>query len=162
MNCEQAKQLLKALETGDLFGEEARAVRMHFTSCPDCTAGLTPSQWIEILPAMESEVEPSEDFTLRFQSKLQTRPVSWLQRITEWSRPRRFVTAGAMAIVVLAGFFVLRYPRSKEDGAVYDSAAVAENLPLLKDMAVINDLDLLEDFDTIEELPTLINESATN
>ena len=163
MNCEQARKELELVINGGLSGEEARSVRRHFASCSECCAVLAPSQWVEILPAMDEMIEPSGDFTARFHSKLSARPVPWWRRMTDWPYARRLATAGTLAAVMLIGVFVIRYPKAGLDRAAYmNDLQVAENLPLLQDMAVVSNLDLLEDFDTIENLPNLMQNGETN
>jgi hypothetical protein len=163
MNCEKARELLERVIAGDLSGEEARSVRWHFASCSTCAAGLSASQWMDILPVMDKTIEPSGDFAIRFHSKLQARPQRWWKKVLVWGWPRQLVAAGALASMILAGVLVLRHPVGRPDrfGDTGD-IGVAQNLPLLQDMPVINNLDLLEDFDAIENLPHLMKESSVN
>jgi hypothetical protein len=163
MKCEQAQERLEHITIGTLSGEDARAVRMHLASCAECSAGLTPSQWVEILPAIDETVNPSEDFAQRFYAKLRVRPKSWWRRIAGGAMIRPFAVAGAMAAVLLAGILVIRYPGFRQDRAAdLNDFRIAERLPLLDDMAVVSNLDLLEDFDTIENLPNLLDHGPTN
>jgi hypothetical protein len=163
MNCEQAQELLEHITIGKLTGEDARAVRMHLASCAACSARLTPSQWVEILPAIDDTIDPSEDFAQRFYERLRVRPRSWWRRIAGGSLIRPFAVAGAMAAVLLAGILVIRYPGFRQDRvADLNDFRIAESLPLLEDMAVVSNLDLLEDFDTIENLPKLLDHGPAN
>ena len=160
MNCEQVGQVLEAFMNGTLNGEEARSVRLHFASCAGCISKLAPSERIEVLPAIDEEIEPSEDFAVRFHARLQerrrhatdNRVKPWRIGLSAWARPWQLAAAGALAALVIAGLFVGRYSGGIPDQYFGSDIAVAENLPLLKDMAVISNLDLLEDFDTIENL----------
>ncbi len=163
MNCSEAQELLGSLINGELSGERARDVRDHFALCDACAAGLTPSQWTEVLPAIDDRLEPSADFVPRFREKLETRREPWRKKRTAWGWPRQAAAAGALAALVLAGIFVIRSPRTSQDPAAYvGDIAVVEKLPFLEDMAVISNLDLLEDFDTIENLPRLMKEADRN
>jgi len=148
---------------GSLSGEKARAVRMHFESCSGCAANLAPSQWVEILPVLDEDIEPSQDFAVRLKARLKAQPRPWWKEIAVWHWPRQLAAAGALAAVILAGILVLRYPGARQDRSEYLSDfGVAENLPLLEDMAVVSNLDLLEDFDAIENLPHLMQEEKNN
>jgi hypothetical protein len=163
MNCEQAQEQLEHIAVGDLSGEDARAARMHLASCAACSARLTPSQWVEILPAVDETIDPSEDFAQRFYAKLGGRPEPWWRRMAGGSWVRPFAVAGAMAAVLLAGILVIRHPNFRQDRAGdLSDFRIAENLPLLEDMAVVSNLDLLEDFYTIENLSKLMNDGPTN
>ena len=163
MNCEQARESVKFLVSGALSGREARDVREHLASCGACAAKLNEAQWVEVLPALDETIEPSGDFALQFRARLQARPEPWSKRIRAWGWPRQLAAAGTLAIVIVAGVFVLRYPDSGKDRAIsFSDFAVAENLPLLEDMPVISNLDLLEDFETIEDLPRLMNQGVKN
>ena len=161
MNCEKARELLEQVMSGRLSGDEARAVRLHFASCPHCAAALNASQWVEILPAMDETVEPSKDFALRFQTKLKARPQSRWKRIQAWGWPRQLAAAGALASIILAGILVIHFP-GQQGQLGENELGVAQNLPLLEDMPVVSNLDLLEDFDTIENLPHLMKESPAD
>jgi anti-sigma factor RsiW len=163
MNCEEVLRRIESAADGKLSSEEARAVRDHMTSCPGCAARLGPSAWVEILPALDATIEPSEDFARRFREKLRARPQLWWKKIANWGWPRQLAAAGILTAIILAGIFVLWHPGNREDRAAYfDDITVAENLPLLEDMPVINNMDLLEDFDTIENLPHLMKAAAKN
>ena len=163
MNCDQAQEQLEHITIGKLRGEDARAVRMHLASCAACSARLTPAQWVEILPAIDETIDPSEDFAQRFYAKLSRRPKPWWRRMARGPLIRPFAVAGAMAAVLLVGITVIRYPDFRQDRAEdLNDVRIAENLPLLEDMAVVSNLDLLEDFDTIENLSKLMNDGPTN
>jgi hypothetical protein len=163
MNCEQARELLERIALGTLSGKDARAVRRHYASCAACAAVLTPSQWVEVLPAIDETVEPSEDFAQKFYSRLRDRPKPWWRRAAArpWGRP--LAVAGAMAAVALAGILIIRYPGFRNDPAAdLNDSSIVENLPLLEDLAVVSNLDLLEDFDTIDNLPNLMRGGGAN
>jgi anti-sigma factor RsiW len=162
MDCDEIQSLLEPLMSGRLSGDESRRVRRHFASCAGCASRLGPSEWIEVLPALDGAIEPSEDFALRFQSRLQehrlrqsTGRKAWWETVAAAGWVRQLVAAGALATLVVAGIYLRKYPG---DVAArinsYNEFAVAENLPLLKDMDVISNMDLLEDLDTIENLPS--------
>jgi hypothetical protein len=119
-------------------------------------------EWIEVLPALDDAIEPSEDFALRFQSRLQEHRLRrsrgrkpWWKMVAAGGWVRQLVAAGALATLIVAGFYLHKYPGDVTDRInSYNEFAVAENLPLLKDMDVISNMDLLEDLDTIENLPS--------
>jgi hypothetical protein len=160
MNCGQVQEVFNSFMEGTLRGEESRAVRMHLAFCHTCASKLSPFELMEILPALDQEIEPSQDFAWRFHAKLQERrqafmkrPNPWWRSVFAWGRPRQLAAIGALAALMAAGIFLGKYPGSARNPAEYfNDIAVAENLPLLKDMAVISNLDLLEDFDAIEDL----------
>jgi anti-sigma factor RsiW len=162
MNCEQISTILKAFGEGTLSAEESREVRVHLASCPACASRLSPADRMEILPALDDVIEPSEDFAARFRARLQEgsgkaasvgRPVPWWRVIFVWGRPWNFAAAGALTAILIAGVFWGGYFRGTQDlSEEANELSIAENLPLLEDMAVISNLDLLEDFDAIQNL----------
>lgn len=158
MNCEQIREVLKDFLDGNLSGEEARAVRMHLASCADCASRLSPSDRMEILPALDEEIEPSGSFAARFHSRLRERSVSgqreaWWRRLRAWGYPWKPAAVGVLVVLLVAGIFWGRYSgRTLEIPENLNDMPLAENLPLLQDMAVISHLDLLENFEVIEEL----------
>lgn len=163
MNCTQAQHLLNSLMNGELCGENAREARFHLASCPECATKLTSSQWVEVMPALEEEVEPSGEFAQRFYWKLEERRMPWSKRILFWRWPRQLAAAGALMAVIAIGILVGRYPGAKRDNILPgNDSGIAEKLPILEDLAVINNLDLLEDFETIEDLTNLMSEDAAN
>ncbi len=163
MNCKEARERFELVHNGELSGGEARAVRAHYAACADCRAVLSPSEWVELLPALDVSLEPSADFSARFQAKLNARPKPWWRRIRQWGIPRQLVAAGALASIIFAGILVLKRPDvGPERASSMNDIQIAQDLPLLQDMAVVNNLDLLEDFDTIENLPQLIHEKKLN
>jgi anti-sigma factor RsiW len=162
MNCEQIRNILKAFGEGMLNAEDSRAVRGHLASCFACASRLSPAERMEILPSLDDEIEPSEDFTARFHARLQergrkavsiSRPVPWWKVVFVWGRPWNYAAAGALAAILIAGVFWGGYLHgTRELSGDMNELSIAEHLPLLQDMAVISNLDLLEDFDTIESL----------
>ena len=162
MNCEQIRNILKAFGEGTLNAEDSRAVRVHLAYCTACASLLSPAGRMEILPALDDEIEPSEDFAARFHARLRERnreaasiprSIPWWKVVFMWGRPWNFAAAGALAAILIAGVFwggSLRGRRDLPDDM--NELSIAEHLPLLQDMAVISNLDLLEDFDTIENL----------
>ena len=162
MNCERARELLGKIMAGEVHGRDAREVRIHLATCPDCAAALTPSQWVELLPVLEPVIEPSEDFAPRFRAKLESRPEPWRRRIVLRGWPRQLAAAGGLAAILLAGVLLIWEPGVKQETVSVKELNVVESLPLLEDMPVISNLDLLEDFETIENLPRLIKEAAKN
>jgi anti-sigma factor RsiW len=159
MNCEQIREVLNAFINGRMSGDESRAVRLHLASCAACASRLSPAERVEMLPALDDEIEPSEDFAARFQEKLQRRKTksSYAKersggRSFVWRRPWQLTAAGALAALLMAGIFLqhsgdrLNVPDNLTD------FPVAENLSLLQDMSVINNLDFLENFETIEKI----------
>ena len=154
MNCQQIREAMEAFMNGKLRGEESREVRRHLASCDACSSRLSPSEWMEILPALDEEIEPTEDFSSRFHARLQERRshrIPWWRKISAWGRPWQLAAAGALALA-LVGIFLVRYLGEPTDQAEYADIAVAEDLPFFDDMAIISNLDLLEDFDIIENL----------
>jgi anti-sigma factor RsiW len=159
MNCEQIREMLDAFVNGRMSGDESRAVRLHLASCAACASRLSPAERIEILPALDDEIEPSEDFAAGFQQELRRRKMessSAKERAGGlsffWRRPWQLTAVGALTALLMAGIFL----RHSGDGLnVSDNLndfSVAENLSLLQDMPVINNLDFLENFETIEKI----------
>jgi hypothetical protein len=162
MNCKEARKALESLVAGNLSGEDARAVRMHFKTCSACAAKLDPSHWVELLPVLDAEIEPSPDFALRLKARLDARTQPWWRKIPVWDWPRQLAAAGALAAVIFAAVLAIRYPGAgKDPSASLNDYTVAEQLPLLKDMPVVSNLDLLEDFDAIENLSNLMQQEKS-
>ncbi|MBN2339729.1 MAG: zf-HC2 domain-containing protein [Acidobacteria bacterium] len=163
MNCKLAVDNLKALMEGELPADEARETRRHLLSCPSCSAGLSPEEWVEILPGMEEEVEPSSDFAREFYRKLDRRREAGRTRrwSIPWGRPMRLAGAGALVLAVLMGVMLVRLPW---DGRTVSGPAVEpgmeETVAILKDMGVLHHLDLLEDFETIADLGALAQDEG--
>ena len=164
MNCEQIRDLLRDFADGNLDGEKSRAVRVHLASCAACASMLSPADRMEILPALDDEIEPSENFPARFHARLQDRSRdkqrdAWWRRIAAWGYPWKLAAAGVLTVLLAAGIFWARYPggrseppESLSDFPPAEDLPLIEDLPLLQDMAVISHLDLLENFDAIEML----------
>jgi hypothetical protein len=171
MNCEQVREVLDAFVNGRKSGEESRAVRLHLASCAACASSLSPSERIEILPALDDEIEPSEDYAARFHAKLQNQKMGMLPVyakekrraspfwLSAWGRPWQLAALGALAMLLVAGVFLRRPGGTSNEPDNLNDLAIAENLHLLQDMAVINNLDLLENFDTIEKLAPALESS---
>jgi len=146
---------------GWMSGEEARVVRLHLASCAACASSLSLSEKIEMLPALDETIEPSEHFDAAFRARLQRRkrsmsPVlSKEEREGAWPflrRPWRLAAVGALAALLVVGIFVRHLGDEANPPGNLSDRVIAENLNLLEDMAVINNLDLLENFDAIEEM----------
>jgi len=147
MNCDEMKRLLKEFLSGRLSGEESREVRRHLASCPACAASLEAADKMEILPALDEEIEPSADFAERFHARLHEP-----RRTSAWRNPTALAAAAAI-VLLAAGVFFGQYFRGTT--AVPDSLndlTLAENLPLLEDRALLENLELLENFEAIENL----------
>lgn len=167
MNCERARELLGSLEDRKPCRDELSAVRAHVASCSRCASGLSASDWVELLPALDEEVEPSGEFSARFHARLSAlqansadgrRSTSWLNANAGWRWPRQLAVAGALAALIVVGLLLGRHSaKAPEDAAAFADLEVAEQLPLLEDMAFISILELLEDLDTIENLSAAKN-----
>jgi len=166
MNCEQIREVLNAFVNGRMDGVESRAVRLHLASCAACASRLSPAERVEILPALDDEIEPSEDFAARFQEKLQRQKMessSAKERLGGLSffgrRPWQLAAVGTLSAMLMAGIFL----RHSGDGLnvpdTMNALSVAENLSLLRDMPVINNLDFLENFEAIEKITLTIEGS---
>ena len=162
MNCEQIREVFEAFVNGRMSGAESRAVRLHLASCAACASILSPAERVEILPALDYEIEPSEDFAAGFQQKLRRRKMesSSKERSGGFSfvgrRPWRLTAVGALAALLMAGIFLRHSGERLNLPDNLNDFSVAENLSLLQDMPVINNLDFLENFETIEKItPTL-------
>lgn len=165
MNCKLAEDNLKALMEGELPAAEARETRGHLASCPACSAHLSPAQWVEVLPGLEGEIEPSPGFARAFYREARRRREAgrtpWPG--VAWARPGRLAGAGALVLVVLLGVFVSRLPWDGHGpSGPAGEPGTEETVAILKDMGVIHHLDLLEDFETIADLGALGQDEATN
>jgi hypothetical protein len=163
MKCERVREAMQELLRDAVREEEAREIRHHLASCAACASKISPEGWVEILPVLDKEIEPSRDFAMRFHTRLRERqrsqiesdrtPSSLWMKLALWIWPRRLATAGILTVLIVAGIFIGRFPGSFKDAAISDEdLSIAQKLPILEDMAVINNLDLLEDFETIETL----------
>jgi anti-sigma-K factor RskA len=163
MNCENTSELLESLRIGTLDHEESRKFRGHLISCRRCASLLNASDWVDLLPALDEEIEPSGDFPARFRARLRARHpqasgaglrAPWWKVISAWGRPGRLAALGVVAALAAVGVFLSRYPGGEQErAAAYEDFGAAEHLPFFEDMSVISNLELLEDFDTIENLP---------
>lgn len=168
MSCTEVQAVLERFLSGKLYGAEARYIRGHLASCPRCASNLIGEDRIELLPALDEEIEPSEGFRGRFMARLEShradagrRPAetsvgfqnSWRALLGYWTLPKRLAAAGALAVLIAFGIYVGVYqgPQPSSDRIPGD-IAIAENLPLLQDMKVIENLEFLEDFDAIQNL----------
>ena len=113
MNCPKTQELLRPFLEGTLQGEVLRQIREHIASCPECRSGFCPQDLVEILPALDTSIEPSEDFKSRFYAELEARRGKESQardqglrfsRIPQWSW--RYAAAG---ILLMMGASVLYY-----------------------------------------------------
>ena len=162
MSCTEVQTFLKRFLSGKLGGAEARHIREHLASCPRCASALIGEDRIELLPALDEEIEPSEDFRGRFMARLETHRAEAARGPAEnsrralfgyWTLSNRLAAAGALAAVLAFGIYLGLYqsPQNLPDRNPGD-IAIAENLPLLQDMKVIEYLEFLEDFDAIQNL----------
>lgn len=168
MNCEQIPEVLDAFLNGRLSGEASRAVRMHLASCAACASRLSLLEKIEILPALDQEIDPRADFAARFQDKLQRRKGESSVANSKVSmggfsflrlRPWPLGAMGLLAALLTVGIFLRFSGDGLNDPDNLSYVAAAENLNLLEDMPVINHLDFLENFETIEEMTLKLEDS---
>jgi hypothetical protein len=147
MNCDELKGVLSDFLNGNLSGEKARSVRVHLASCGTCFALLIPADRMEILPALDADIEPSGDFAARVRARL-----SEPRTGVFWRFPWKLAAATAVALLAVGIFLGQHHLRSPQLPDNPRDLAIAEDLPLLQDMPVISNLDLLENFDAIETL----------
>jgi hypothetical protein len=163
LNCEETRSKLRSFLDGKLHGEQARQLRLHLRDCAGCAAALSPADRVEILPALDEEIEPSGSMALRFHARLSEHraarnpgqtlfpavfPRTWFPTLT-----RQILAVGTLAAFLVSGIYLGLY-HVPAPGPMPGSGEVviAENLPLLQDLGVIKNLDLLEDLDTIQEM----------
>jgi predicted anti-sigma-YlaC factor YlaD len=147
MNCDELKGVLNDFLNGNLSGEMARSVRVHLASCPRCFALLSAADRMEILPALDTDIEPSGDFAVRFRARLREP-----RKRSFWGFSWKIASAAAVALVAV-GIFLGQYRlRTQQLPDNRKDLAIVEDLPLLQDMPVISNLNLLENFDAIEAL----------
>jgi len=164
MNCKETREKLEEFLAGRLGGAEARGIRMHLASCSGCAGTLPALDLIEVLVAMDPEIEPASDLQERFFRRLERHRASgsaaaresrsWWQPFLRWEFGRQLAAAGALATALALGVYLAKHRVEKpaSSPAIAGDIAIAEDLPLLQDMRVIENLDLLEDFDTIQSL----------
>ena len=158
MSCQTTRGRIEAFVNGRLAGEEARTVRLHLAACSSCAAALAPADRVELLPALDPDIEPSPDLGARFRTRLQehreqrdARRPWWT--VLAWPLPRQLAAAAALAAFLAFGLYVgLKRENTPATAPGASEITIAENLPLLQDLKVIENLDLLEDFDAIENL----------
>ena len=148
MNCEELKDALNAFLNGTLSSEESRAIRRHLASCAACSSLLAPSDRIEVLPALDEEIEPSGRFAASFHSRLNER-----RGRLQWGYWWKYAAAVAVVVLGIGIFFGQYFTGTLPVAESPEDLPLAEDLPLLEDMAVIQNLDLLENFEAIENLP---------
>ena len=71
MNCEETRRSLQSFLNGRLSGEESRGIRKHLAGCADCASGLDALDRIEILTALDEEIEPSAHLLTRFRARME-------------------------------------------------------------------------------------------
>jgi len=163
MNCQEFQVMLKACKEGQSQQDGSRLVREHLRVCSVCRAGMTARDLVEILPAFDSSVEPSDDFSSRFYGELKFRtsrktsdaPPQTPGRKTSWlsSWHLKLAAAGVMIALVSSGIYFRDSFQVPDTSAVFYEIEVTENLALLQDMALLEDLEFFEDLDAIENLP---------
>lgn len=164
MKCQNAQDLLKPLSDGRLKGDVLRRVCEHIESCAACRSRLSPADLIEVLPALDETIEPSEDFGSRFYAELEMRRTRQVPEkkpqhsgfkfnwMSGWAW--RLAAASVLTVLVGVGLYTQQSSyRIPDTSAVFYEIEVTENLPLLQDMALFNNLDLFENLDAIENLP---------
>lgn len=168
MKCERVLEELDAFLNGRMSGEESRAIRRHLASCAACASRLRPLDRIEILPALDEEIEPAENFAARFQCKLRhgkeesaavcaTERAGWLSFLCR--RPWQLTAASVLAALVVAGIFLRHSGDGLNLSENWSDLPVAENLSLFQDMPVIHNLDFLENFEAIETLTVRLEDT---
>lgn len=166
MNCEETRRSLQSFLNGRLSGEESRGIRKHLAGCADCASRLDALDRIEILTALDEEIEPSAHLLTRFRVRVEQHRsraaesragFSWIRRHVSWGRRSQLAAAVfGITILLVAGVYWSRYQAgSAQRGSTINEINIAEKLPLLRDMPVIQNLDLLEDFDSIQSLSTV-------
>ncbi len=147
MNCDELKRVLNDFLNGTLSGEESREARRHLASCNACVSRLDPADRMEVLPVLDDELEPSDDFAERFHRRLQAP-----RRNAVWRNPLTLAAAAALVLISAALFFGQHFRGLAEISVNPNDLTLAEDLPILENMAVIQNLELLENFDAIEKL----------
>ena len=164
MSCGEIQAKLEAFLSGDLGGRQASAVRLHLASCSACQARLSLLDRVELVPALDETILPSDRLRDEFHERLEAHRQARARRGWGWTWPSfrifaawpaRLAAAGVLAAAICTfGIFL-----QMRGGGTYNPAptdmeiAIGENLPLLQDMAIIENLEMLEDFETIASLP---------
>lgn len=162
MNCREFNDSLNEYKEGRPIGNGLVRVREHLRTCAECRSGLKARDLVEILPAFDSSVEPSDDFSSRFYAKLESRTdrnaaglqVQTAGRKASWLSGGylKLAAAGVMVLLVSAGIYFRDVSRIPDTSAVFYEIEVTENLEMLKDMALLEELEFFEDMDAIESL----------
>jgi hypothetical protein len=163
MNCEETRAALGSFLGGKLIGEQSRSIRLHLAGCADCASTLSKLDRMEILPAIDEEIEPPPHLAAQFRARLEEHRsrtaknhsgFSFFRWYSKWGWRNQLAAAMGLVVLLAAGVFWNRY-MTMQRGSTISEISVAENLPLLRDMAVIENLDLLEDFENIQDLSQL-------
>jgi hypothetical protein len=160
MSCEEIRPLITDLLEGRLSGVRAHWVRSHLAGCKECAAALSLSDRVELLPLLDSVVEPSDLLDVRFRARLAAHRAASayphrtvVGRLLGWVSAPRLVAAGALTIVLAAAVIIsLRTAPVSGPASTPREYGVAENLPILQDLDVVQNLDLLQDLDAIQAL----------
>lgn len=103
MNCEDYRELLVALQDGELTPSEEQMVRSHLEQCESCRKELEEIR--EFSGEIRGATAPFRDATQRIQSKMSAKTLSPERRFV---RPEWIGLAAALVAVVV--FFYLRSP----------------------------------------------------
>jgi len=162
MNCSEFQVKLSEYKGGKPFRDGLIRVREHLETCAACRSGMTAPDLVEILPAFDASVEPSDDFSSRFYAELKSRTDRKTpdvgkeilgRKISRFSGGYlKLAAAGVMILLVSAGIYFRDVSRMPDTSAVYYDIEVTENLEMLRDMALLEDLEFFEDMDAIENL----------
>ena len=114
MNCNRCQILLEQLLDGQLDAAMEAEVLAHVECCVSCAHWRRDLQRVWELLDAEKSLEPSPGFvvrTIRRAVTVNESPTLLLPRRIFWPAPRRLwamASAGAMVLVVLSGYWLLR------------------------------------------------------
>jgi hypothetical protein len=162
MNCREFQGNLNEYREGRPIGDGLPQVREHLRTCAACRSAMTARDLVEILPVLDSSVEPSDGFPSRFYAKLESRTGREATDFRAETAARnisrlsggylKLAAAGVMILLVSAGIYFRDRARIPDTSAVFYDMEVTENLEMLKDMALLEELEFFEDMDAIENL----------
>ncbi len=163
MNCQNFQDIIQSYRAGKSPGVDLSPVREHLRNCSGCRSGLTAEDLVEILPIIDTGIEPSGDFSSRFYAKLEARKAGYTEenrvqtskRKTSWLSgwQMRVAAACIMIALVTAGIYFRGSSPTVDTSAVFYELEVTENLTLLQDMGLLEDLEFFQDLDAIESMP---------
>ena len=157
MNCNRCQILLEQLLDGQLDAAMEAEVLAHVECCVSCAHWRRDLQRVWELLDAEKSLEPSPGFvvrTIRRAVTVNESPTLLLPRRIFWPVPRRLwamASAGAMVLVVLSGYWLLRQTAGPPEIVTGEQPELFTQLPIVANLDLLQDLDVIEQLDAIAE-----------